>query len=155
MKRAHFYSKAPRELYVEIPSEGKKPEDGDVVGRLARSLYGTRDAPMNWDLTIAEFMKKLGFLQGQSNPCIYYHPARELRTEVRGDVFATVGSLEDIKRFRTSAAKEWQVVERILGPPGSPKASQQIRVLNRIIITWSKEGIWWEPDPRRAELIIK
>ena len=51
-KRFHFYSKATRELYAEIPSEGKEPEDGDVVGRLVRSLYGTRDAPMNWDLTI-------------------------------------------------------------------------------------------------------
>ena len=155
VKRAHFYSKATRELYVEIPSEGKKPEDGDVVGRLVRSLYGTRDAPMNWELTIAEFMKKLGFVQGKSNPCIYYHASRELRTEVHGDDFTTVGSFDDIKWFHTSAAKEWQVVERgILGPPGSPKASQQIRVLNRII-TWSNEGIWWEPDPRHAELIIK
>ena len=65
-----FYSEAARELDVEIPSGGKKPEDGDVVGRLVRSLYGARDAPMNWELTIAEFMKKLGFLQGKSNPCI-------------------------------------------------------------------------------------
>ena len=106
VKRAHFYSKATRELYVEIPSEGKKPEDGDVVGRLVRSLYGTRDAPMNWELTIAEFMKKLGFLQGESNPCIYYHASRELRTEVHGDDFTTVGSFDDIKWFHTSAAKE-------------------------------------------------
>ena len=155
VKRAHFYSKATRELYVEIPSEGKRPEDGDVVGKLVRSLYGTRDAPMNWELTIAEFTKKLGFVQGKSNPCIYYHASRELRKEVHGDDFTTVGSFDDIKWFHTSAAKEWQVVERgILGPPGSPKASQQIRVLNRII-TWSNEGIWWEPDPRHAELIIK
>ena len=64
VKRARFYSKATRELYAEVPSEGKKPEDGDVVGRLVRSLYGTSDAPMNWELTIAGFMKKLGFLQG-------------------------------------------------------------------------------------------
>ena len=100
-------------------------------------------------------MKKLRFLQGKSNPCIYFHPARELRSEVRGDDFTTVGSFDDIKWFHTSAAKEWQVVERgILGPPGSPKPSQQIRVLNRIN-TWSKEGIWWEPDPRHAELITK
>ena len=100
-------------------------------------------------------MKKLGFPQGKSNPCIYYHPARELRTEVHGDDFTTVGSFEDTKWFHTSAAKEWQVVERgILSPPGSPNTSQQIRVLNRIV-TWSNEGVGWEPDPRHAELIIK
>ena len=80
---------------------------------------------------------------------------RELQIEVRGDDFTTVGRFEDIKWFHTSPAKEWQVVDRgILGPPGSPKPSQQIRVLNRIIAR-SDEGIWWEPDPRHAELIIK
>ena len=61
---------------------------------------------MDGELTIAEF-KKLGFLQGKSNPCIYYHSARELRTEVHGDDFTSVGSFEDIKWFHTSAAKEW------------------------------------------------
>ena len=51
--------------------------------------------------------------------------------------------------------EERQVVEGgIFGPLGSPKASQQIRALNRII-TWSNEGIWLEPDPIHAELIIK
>ena len=64
---------------------------------MVRSLYGTRDAPMNWELTIAEFMKKLGFVQEKSNPCIYYHASRELRTEMRGDDFTTVGSFDDIK----------------------------------------------------------
>ena len=74
---------------------------------------------------------------------------------MRGDDLTTVGSFEDFTWFHTSAAKEWQVVERgILGPPESPKASQQIRVLSRII-TGSNEGIWWEPDTRHAELIIK
>ena len=101
---------------------------------------------------MAKFTKKLALLQGKSKPCICDRPARELRTEVRGDDFTTVGSFEDVKRFHTSAAKEWQVVERgILGPPGSPKASQEIRVLNRIV-AWSNEGICWEPEPRHAEL---
>ena len=42
VKRSHFYSKATRELYVEIPSEGKKPEDGGVVGRLVRRVWHQR-----------------------------------------------------------------------------------------------------------------
>ena len=51
VKRAHFYSKATHELYVEISQEGKEAHE-DVVGRLLRSLYGTRDAPLNSELTI-------------------------------------------------------------------------------------------------------
>ena len=46
LKRAHFYSDATRELYMELPAEAKKPGE-DVVGKLLESLFGTRDAPLN------------------------------------------------------------------------------------------------------------
>ena len=155
MKRAHFYSEATREIYVELPSEGKTASDGDVVGRLKRSLYGTRDAPLNWELTIRKIMIKLGFTQGKSNPCIYYHEKRDLRTVVHGDDFTTAGSYENIKWLHESLGKEWMVVERgILGPPGTPNTIQDIRVLNRII-SWREEGIWWEPDSRHADLVVE
>ena len=78
VKRAHFYSDATREIYVELPAEAKKPGE-DVVGRLLKSLYGTRDAPLNWELQIQRVMLALGFKQGKSNPCIYYHAGRDLR----------------------------------------------------------------------------
>ena len=155
VKRAHFYSEATREIYVELPSEGKTESDGDVVGRLKRSLYGTRDAPLNWELTIRKIMMKLGFTQGKSNPCIYYHQKRDLRTVVHGDDFTTAGSYENINWLHESLGKEWMVVERgILGPPGTPNTIQDIRVLNRII-SWKDEGIWWEPDSRHADLVVE
>ena len=97
VKRAHFYSEATREIYVELPIEGKIASAGDVVGRLRRSLYGTRDVPLNWELTIRKIMMKLGFAQGKSNPCIYYYQKRDLQTIVDGDDFTTAGSYENIK----------------------------------------------------------
>ena len=60
-----------------------------------------------------------------------------------------------IKWLHESLGKEWMVVERgILGPPGTPNAIQDIRVLNRII-SWKDEGIWWEPDSRHADLVVE
>ena len=97
-------------------------------------------------------MKRISFIQGKSNPCIYYHEARDLRVEVHGDDFTSVGPFESIKWFHEKAAKEWHVVVRgVLGPPGAENATQSIRLLNRII-TWTQEGIWWEPDSRPAEI---
>ena len=48
VKRAHFVSKAVRELYVELPPEMRQ-EGRDLVGKLIKSLYGTRDAAANWE----------------------------------------------------------------------------------------------------------
>ena len=36
--------KAERELYIEIPKEDLNEDDGDVVGKLNRNMYGFRDA---------------------------------------------------------------------------------------------------------------
>ena len=46
VKKAHFWAKAERTLYVEFPWEYIKAHglSGDVVGRLLRTLYGMRDA---------------------------------------------------------------------------------------------------------------
>ena len=136
VKRAHFYSDSTRELYVELPAEAKKLGE-DVVAKLLKSLYGTRDAPPNWELQIRKVMMALGFKQGKSNPCIYCHAGRDLRTVVHGDDLTTAGTFENIKWLHgelSKFSKKWKCIERgILGPPGTPNTIQDIRVLNRII----------------------
>ena len=82
VKRAHF-SDATRELYVDLPAEAKKPGE-DLVGRFPKLLCGTRDAPLNWELQARKVMIALGFKQGKSNPCIYFHAGRDLRTVAHG-----------------------------------------------------------------------
>ena len=48
VKRAYFYAPAVRPIYVIIPEEDRQPGDEDMVGQLNLSLYGTRDAALNW-----------------------------------------------------------------------------------------------------------
>ena len=48
VSRAFFEAKAIRKLCVELPSECPESWGGANVGLLKQSLYGTRDAAMNW-----------------------------------------------------------------------------------------------------------
>eukprot|EP00973_Karenia_brevis_P011552 1561935-Karenia_brevis.AAC.1 len=52
VKRAHFVAHTRRETYVELPPELHHKYGSDRVGKLLRSLYGTRDASSNWEFTI-------------------------------------------------------------------------------------------------------
>ena len=54
--RAYFEAEATRKVCVEIPDEDKIPNEGDVVGMLHKSLYGTRDAAMNSQKEVKEVM---------------------------------------------------------------------------------------------------
>ena len=46
VKRAFLHGIATRLIYVELPPE--ESENGKYVGRLNKTLYGTRDAPVAW-----------------------------------------------------------------------------------------------------------
>ena len=48
VKRAYFHAPAKRPVYIKIPAEDFEAGDEDMVGVLNLSLYGTRDAAMNW-----------------------------------------------------------------------------------------------------------
>ena len=70
--RAFFEAPAVRNVCVEIPVEDKEDADvkHDQVGHLRMSLYGTRDAAMNWQDEVAPVMVTHGFSRGRYNPCL-------------------------------------------------------------------------------------
>ena len=71
VRKAYFNARPVRDLYVRLPYElgmGK-----EVVGKLVRCMYGTRDAGALWEWTYTQCLLKMGFTQGRSNPCCVYH----------------------------------------------------------------------------------
>ena len=92
-----------REIFVELPAEAGYPEG--MVGRLLRSMYGCRDAGLNWEMCVAKVMKKLGFIQGASSPCVYFHPTRGVKTVVHGDDFTSLGKMMDVQWLHESLQK--------------------------------------------------
>ena len=59
----------------ELPIEAITSLDRqfDNEDHLQMSLYGTRDAAMNWQEEVAKEMIKWGFTRGKYNPCLYWH----------------------------------------------------------------------------------
>ena len=64
-----------RQVCVELPREDIMPLDRqmDHVDHLHMSLYGTRDAAMNWQGGVAKEMQGWGFSRGRYNPCLYWN----------------------------------------------------------------------------------
>ena len=67
VKRAFLYGRARRDIYIKLPPEDPRYGTG-VVGKLERSLYGTRDAPEIWQDELKSSMEELGFRSCLSNP---------------------------------------------------------------------------------------
>ena len=78
VKRAYFYAPATRPIYIEIPAEDHDADDHDNVGILNLSLYGTRDAAMNWSKTYSDYLVSIGFVKGRASQCNFLpHPSGE------------------------------------------------------------------------------
>ena len=84
VSRAFFEADASRTVCIELPPESPDFAPG-VVGLLKKSLYGTRDAAANFQLEVARFMSKTGFARSRYNPCLFYHPGRQVPCLVHGD----------------------------------------------------------------------
>ena len=70
-----------------------------------RWLYGTRDAPANWEAAIKEVMLALGLIQAKSNSCLYNHEQRQVCLEVHGDDFTGVGAKTELEWLADQLAK--------------------------------------------------
>ena len=79
------------------------------------------------------------------------HHERGIRFTVHGDDFTSVGPEEDLAWLDEEFKRHFEVKSQILGP--EKRHCQQIRVLNRIL-SWTDEGIVYEPDPRHAERVM-
>ena len=152
--RAFFEAMATRDLCVEIPAEDKTKtdEEDDNVALLEKSLYGTRDAALNFQQEVKRFMRSTGFHVGGYNVCTYNHPGRKMKTMVHGDDFVTVGKRRDVKWLESKMKERFEIKTTIIG--NGKEDCKEGKVLNRIIRR-NESGWEYEADQRHAELIVK
>jgi hypothetical protein len=152
--RAFFEAKATRKVCIELPIEDRTQDDvnNDMVALLEMSLYGTRDAAMNWQEEVAKEMIKWGFTRGAYNPCVYHHREWGIKTLVHGEDFVSTGHWSEVKKFKMKLEKRFEIKTKVIGQ-GLDEA-REASVLNRVIRVG--EGGWqYEPDQRHADLIVE
>ena len=151
IKRAYFYAKARRPVFIEIPVEDREEGEEGMVGQLQLSLYGTRDAAQNWAAEYTSLLEELGFRAGKASPCNFVHDKRGLALTVHGDDFTIIGDETQLLWLGEKMKKRYELKMDVLGP--EPHQEQEVRILNRII-RWTKDGIEYEPDQRHAEKVV-
>jgi hypothetical protein len=149
VRRAYFYAKARRQVFVELPDEDSQP---GMCGELGKSMYGTRDAANNWEQEYCEFLKSVGFARGASVPCSFHNAKRDMCLVVHGDDFTILGYDSDLDWLKVEMKKKFEIKTTRIGPARGDDKS--LKLLNRIV-EWTPQGIAIEGDQRHAELVVK
>ena len=152
VRRAYFYAKAKRRIFVELPDEDKRPGEESMCGMLNVSLYGARDAAQNWEEELGGYLMSLGFVKGKGSACMYRHPARQIRAAVHGDDLAASCERKQAEWLKKVMADRYEVRTQTMG--ADKDLSKELKMLNRSF-RWSKQGIWIEADPRHVKEILK
>ena len=82
------------------------------------SLYGTRDAAMNWTKQYTDHLVSLGFQKGKASACNFVHEGRNVRWTCHGNDFMIVAAEEDLKWMIKEMKKVYELKATILGPEG-------------------------------------
>jgi len=154
VRRAYFYAAATEEVYVELPPEDQEPGK-DLIGRLERSLYGTRTGAHNWQLQLGKDLTapSLGLKQAAGSPCLFEHEGEGASLVTFGDDLWLLADQPGLDALKPKLHATYTLKENgTLGP--DPEDDKSVRTLNRLVRYIDGYGVELEADPRHAELII-
>jgi hypothetical protein len=149
IKRAFFHSMHSGMVHVMPPhlrGTGR-------CWRLQKAMYGTLSAAGDFQDTFVLCLKdEIGFVGGESSPCIFHDKKTGLKVVYHGDDVAVEGYAADIEDFTLKLGVHFElVVKATLGPEAGD--DKRASLLNRLL-TWEDTRLLWECDPRQIDLAI-
>jgi hypothetical protein len=81
VETAFLNAPVEEEIYMHQPEgfERTAPDGSILVCRLKKSLYGLKQSPRNWHLTLDSWLKSYGFQQSSADPGMYFYFDKELK----------------------------------------------------------------------------
>lgn len=108
---AFLNGKLEEVVYMRQP-EGFVAEGNEhLVCRLKRSIYGLKQSSRCWNSTIDSYLKQMGFLQSNSDPCVYIAAVGEMAVVgvYVDDIVVACKSEVRMKEFKQSLCRKFDV----------------------------------------------
>ena len=101
ISRAHCQGTAQRLIYIKLPAEDRQKYGEHKVGRLVKSMYGTREASHIWQLDCVNLIcGELGsFRRGKHCAALFRNPNEDVRMAVHGDHFVCLSDDDGLKHI--------------------------------------------------------
>ena len=88
--KAFLYGVLVREVYIELPAEDARSQQGDLVWLLHKSMYGLRDALQIWQSEVWDMLQQRGFKPLVCTQCIHSHETKGMLIVAHVDDFVVL-----------------------------------------------------------------
>ena len=85
--KAFLYGNVERDVYIELPDEDPHKCSSANVGKLVKSMYGLRDAPLIWQKVVRALLEKRGYDALLGTQCCYIHRGKNILVLAHVDDF--------------------------------------------------------------------
>jgi transposase InsO family protein len=112
VKTAFLHGKIDADVYVAAPV-GQNP-NGDLVAKLDKAVYGTKQGAKCWNEEISTHMKSLGFKASYKDQCVWLRNrgGKEMVVLMHVDDQAISGNdMDEIKEFKASLERKYGIVD--------------------------------------------
>lgn len=107
VETAFLNAEIKEEVYMEQP-EGYEKGGENIVCKLNKTLYGTKQAPNEWNHELSDFIVSLGFKRCRSDTCVYMKTSKTGKTIIVAifvDDIISAYSIEDEQEWLQYKAK--------------------------------------------------
>ena len=136
------------EVYMKQPPGFSAEGQENLVCKLKKSIYGLKQSPRCWNSTLHSQLKRMGFLQSTSDPCIY--------RDSGGDTPFFIGVyVDDIVLAGCDQRKMKEVKEALAHKFNIKDMGKLHYFLGIKVIQDEKTGDIWIGQPAYAETLLK
>ena len=137
------------EVYMRQPEGFVAPGREDLVCRLKKSIYGLKQSPRCWNTALDSHLKKMGFVQASSDPCIY-------RASSGKEPFLLLGVYVDDIVLATKTSARLEEVKKALAQKFDIKDMGKLHhFLGMKIIQDEATGKVWIGQPAYTESLLQ
>jgi hypothetical protein len=146
---AFLHGELTEEVYMRQPEGFIEPGKEHLVCRLKRSIYGLKQAPRCWNHVLDGQLKKMGFNQGSSDPCLY------VCLDSEGVTFLVAVYVDDIVLGGKSETKMNAVKEELSQNFEMKDLGPLHHFLGAKVIQDQVAGVIWIGQPSFTEKILR
>ena len=158
VSRAHFQGTSQIHIYIKLPAEDRQKFGEDKVGRLVKSMHGTRDASHIWQLDYVNLIcgELGGFRRGKHSAVLFHNLNQYLRMAVCGYDFVCLSDDDGLKHI-DSLLKSKYTAKDVGTLEFEDSHVKSLLLLNRVFrvgVDQTGQHLDIELDLRHAPIII-
>ena len=115
VSRAYFHAKAQELVLLKFAAEDCSGKDRGKIELLKKSVYGTRDAAVNWERHLQGHLENSGYELWRSSRNLFHNKTRKISGLTQGDASVVTGPKVSVLELKKQLESVYPIKASVIG----------------------------------------